>query len=792
MSCWFLCYTGAMNKKKRSQNTPKVRTRRKGPLIDVDGWSRCYALNAVAMINGSMIRRLRRGSDTICILNNLLELLPHREYKMFSRRCHQALSPKKSVEEGRRRDAKDSVSRRGRRRGKIELEALLGEKEDLFSLDEEELFKNGARCFYIVRRELEFALQTSLRSFVREDRPEFIELQSALGLNKTEADLLKLSFVFNDNERLEDILREFHDKLNSEADLRLIGKLIGSSPSKLRAALGRKSKLSALELLKMNPGNRRGCIDFELDEQVEEYLGGLSKTSFSARFFSIQKESSFALSDFQLPKQKLDLMLKLLRSPRPCKILLYGAPGTGKTELAKSLTKAARLEGHWVKQSEEDELTNLRLALTTTKSQLRQNRDLLVLDEADEFLKASSYFPFRGDRERTSSKAWLNHFLDHSPSKMLWIANDIRGVEPSVLRRFTYSMQFKQFTRFKRIAYIRKLRAQSPLKKYLSDDFVQELAQYEVNVDAIASALQSCQAFYKEKGKGPSQAKLKELQKDLREILSEQHRLLQKKKIYKGSRIKEKYDPSVIRVDTPLAQLQSNLKNFIGSLSSAKEQGEGPAQMNLLFYGASGTGKSAFAQHLSEELGCELITKRASDLLGPFVGMTEMLIRAAFEEAEESQGILLIDEADSFLHDRRNNQRNWESTMTNEFLATMENYRGILICTSNLNENMDSACARRFHWKVKFLPLSPEGKLILFNRYFGSQFTQPLGSKEKNALSQIRNLSPGDFRAVWNRMGAFTKGARESGDNSAFENLLSELKKEAKYREGPKATVGFC
>ena len=214
--------------------------------------------------------------------------------------------------------------------------------------------------------------------------------------------------------------------------------------------------------------------------------------------------------------------------------------------------------------------------------------------------------------------------------------------------------------------------------------------------------------------------------------------------------------------------------------------------MNLLFYGASGTGKSAFAQHLAEELSCELIYKRASDLLCPFVGMTERFIRAAFEEAEESQGILLIDEADSFLNDRRNNHSNWESSMTNEFLATMENYRGILICTSNLRENMDSACARRFHWKVKFLPLTLEGRIRLFEKYFGSQFTQHLGSKEKNALSQIRNLSPGDFRAVWNRMSVFAKDARGSGDSSAFENLLSELKKEAEYREGSKATVGFC
>ena len=726
MSRQFLCYTGTMNKSKRTQNTLKIKTRGRGALIDVDAWSRCYALNAVSMINAPMLRKLRRHSNIGELLNNCFDLLPDREYKMFNRRCLQALPPEENVKEVMGRSTKGSFLRSGRRR-KIELEALLEGKEDLLSLEEEELFSNGARCFYIVRRELEFAFRSSLRSFLMEDSPEFIELQSSLDLNKTEADLLKFSFVLNNKELLTDTVSSLCDKLDSEASLRLVGKLIGSSPSKLRAALSRKSKLSVLELLKVEFNSRRGYLDFELDDRIEEYLGGLTKTSFSARFFSIQKESSFALSDFQIPKQKLDFMLDLLRSPQPCKILLYGVPGTGKTELAKSLTAAARLQGYWVKQSKDDELINPRLALTATQNQLTQKKSLLVLDEADEFFppKLHSFFSF-SKNGRENSKAWLNHFLDHSPCKMLWIANDIEHVESSVLRRFTYSMQFKQLTRAKRIAYIRKLSAQSPLKKYLSDDLIQELAQYEVNIDAIASALKSCQELYKQKGKQHSEVKLKpKLQNDLCEILSEQHKLLQKKKIYKGSRVKEKYDPSVIRTDTPLTQLQSSLKSFTEALSSAKEQGEGPAQMNLLFYGASGTGKSAFAQYLAEELGCELLYTSAPLIYcSPFIGMTERLIRAAFEEAEESQGILLIDEADSFLNDRRNNQRNWESSMTNEFLATMENYRGILICTSNLNENMDSACARRFHWKVKFLPLTLEGRIRLFEKYFGSQFTQ--------------------------------------------------------------------
>ena len=56
----------------------------------------------------------------------------------------------------------------------------------------------------------------------------------------------------NSNEILIDTIKDLCDKLSPEAYIRLVGKLIGSSPAKLRAALGRKSKLSALELLKVD------------------------------------------------------------------------------------------------------------------------------------------------------------------------------------------------------------------------------------------------------------------------------------------------------------------------------------------------------------------------------------------------------------------------------------------------------------------------------------------------------------------------------------------------------------
>ncbi len=74
--------------------------------------------------------------------------------------------------------------------------------------------------------------------------------------------------------------------------------------------------------------------------------------------------------------------------------------------------------------------------------------------------------------------------------------------------------------------------------------------------------------------------------------------------------------------------------------------------MNLLFHGPPGTGKSELARYIAKRLDREIICKRASDILDPYVGMTERKIREPFEEAEREEAILVIDEADTMLFNR--------------------------------------------------------------------------------------------------------------------------------------------
>src|SRR5690606_27792777 len=134
----------------------------------------------------------------------------------------------------------------------------------------------------------------------------------------------------------------------------------------------------------------------------------------------------------------------------------------------------------------------------------------------------------------------------------------------------------------------------------------------------------------------------------------------------------------------------------------------------LCFYGAPGTGKTALGEYIAEHLGRPLIIKQASDLVSKYVGETEQNMAAMFREASDEKAVLLLDEADSFLLDRRGAQRSYEVTEVNEMLQQMERHDGVFICTTNLLDRIDQAALRRFTFKIKFKPLTAPQRERMF------------------------------------------------------------------------------
>ena len=202
----------------------------------------------------------------------------------------------------------------------------------------------------------------------------------------------------------------------------------------------------------------------------------------------------------------------------------------------------------------------------------------------------------------------------------------------------------------------------------------------------------------------------------------------------------------------------------------------------MLFYGVSGTGKTEFARYISERLGSKILLKRASDILSKWVGESEQNIRDAFEEAERTESILLFDEADSFFADRNSAEHSWERTQVNEFLTQMEEFPGILICTTNLKNIMDSAMNRRFHIIVEFKALNETGIRILLKRYFS---TLSFDDEQIMQLAGFSSVTPGDFGVLSSRVRFMDSSER----NQKY--IIDELCRIQEEKDGGRRRIGF-
>lgn len=225
------------------------------------------------------------------------------------------------------------------------------------------------------------------------------------------------------------------------------------------------------------------------------------------------------------------------------------------------------------------------------------------------------------------------------------------------------------------------------------------------------------------------------------------------------------YDPALVNADQDLAALACGLL-----------QPGATRAVSFLLSGPPGTGKSAWVRHLAAELGLEVLQKRASDLLNPFVGGTEARIAAAFSEARDAGAFLVFDEADSLLAERADAVRTWEVTQVNEMLTWMEAHPLPFACTTNLLGRLDRASLRRFLVKARFGWLSSAQARLAFERF--------LGMAPPPDLDGLATLTPADFTLVRRR-------AAVTGEEADAPALVRLLAAECEGRVGAKVAVGF-
>lgn len=199
------------------------------------------------------------------------------------------------------------------------------------------------------------------------------------------------------------------------------------------------------------------------------------------------------------------------------------------------------------------------------------------------------------------------------------------------------------------------------------------------------------------------------------------------------------YDLSILNTSMPLSVVEK----------MAEKAKERRTPLRILAYGAgSGTGKTAFAYHLAEILGLKLMVRRPSDIILKYIGESEAAVSSAFREAEITHSILLFDEAESYLAkkiDGTSSGSRSYNDLTNCFLVEMERFSGIMICTTNHNELLESSFIRRFHRAIEFKYPKATGIRKLFSSYFHDIHFR---EKDIDMICETEAIGPGDFSTL--------------------------------------------
>jgi SpoVK/Ycf46/Vps4 family AAA+-type ATPase len=470
-------------------------------------------------------------------------------------------------------------------------------------------------------------------------------------------------------------------------------------------------------------------------------------------YYSQYDGAVIAIKDHFVKQQDIEVLSELYRQRaknQAFNILLYGVPGTGKTEFVRSLSRNLHADLYQVHaidstddHDEEKDVNHFRVrAFAACQNTINSQNAIILMDEADSLLNSMPRFFML---KNTMDKGQINTLLDDSQAFTIWIANHTDGMDESTRRRFNYAIKFERMgirERHKIWQYkIKQYELQNILPAAEAADFAE---RYELNAGGIDTALRNFSVLAKaEQTKELKHAKLEQ-------VLASYQALVSGKKPVKRQNTRANYSLDGLNVDSDMKQTLAALDGFNRCRLEGADEMPGD-NLNLFLYGPPGTGKTEFARYVARRLKRRLIVKRGSDLLSPYIGVTEQLISEAFEQAEREQAILFIDEADSFLFTRENAGRSWELSQVNELLTNMENFTGIFIAATNYKETIDNAAMRRFSIKMNFDYLSAEGNLIFYRRFFSSWLRKRLSKSQQIQLMSVQYLTPGDFKVVYQR-----------------------------------------
>ncbi len=583
-------------------------------------------------------------------------------------------------------------------------------------------------------------------------------LQRLLGLNAVESLILGFVILLNSEQLLDDIADTL-GALTAAKTLKALAIILDIPYESVRQALAVQGRLQRSGLITVQQHYSeylRTKLSLVSNQLVDKLL---VKASDVMQIFTgtINKseDAELTLNDYPHLQHDLDVLLAYLDQAKRCKkhgvnIFIYGSSGTGKTQLCRILAAELSVDLYEIACEDEDgdavTATGRLCAYRAAQSIFTEQPALLMFDEVEDvFNDTENGAGLKSTAQ--SRKAWVNRMLEQNCTPTIWVSNSDQ-LDPAFVRRFDMVLEIKVPPKKQRMNII---------EQYCHDALNPIFQEALANVEQLSPAV--LRRAYRVAKEAKQSRETLHMQDTMSKLISstlkaQGHKTL---KLRDSNALPQFYDIDYIHTKANIAQIAEGIK----------QHGFG----RLCLYGASGTGKTAFARWLAEYLGQPLLIKRGSDLQSPWLGEMEQNLAKAFYDAEEQQAVLLLDEVDSLLQDRKYATRSWEISQVNEFLVQMESYNGILITTTNRFDDLDQAAMRRFDFKIHFDYLTYQQRFKLLQHVCEQLKLELDEDQVKTDLLKLNQLCAGDFAVIVRQ--SFFKAFKDV--NAILQHLAEEM-----------------
>ena len=194
--------------------------------------------------------------------------------------------------------------------------------------------------------------------------------------------------------------------------------------------------------------------------------------------------------------------------------------------------------------------------------------------------------------------------------------------------------------------------------------------------------------------------------------------------------------------------------NFKKCIKRLKKRGINPS-VSVIFFGPPGTGKTELVYQLARKTKRKIFLIDLTSIRDKWVGESEKKVAKIFSDyyrlmkMEIHTPILFFNESDALLSKRvsiSGSTDQMNNSMQNIFLQKLEDFRGIVMATSNLIENLDEAFERRFLFKLQI----EKPNALVRSKIFGIKFPE-LSKNEIQELANEFELTGGQISNVLRR-----------------------------------------